>query len=131
MPSSVGSFAIRVYALGGAFDEDGVYYLDSQSRGGNQSYTITLLATPNESSITLTADGYMTWTAIAGAIGYELEISVDGGEYGEVITVSNASSYTFANFSQYAGKQLKVRIRAKGNGTTSISSETVEHTWNL
>lgn len=131
MPSSVGTFTIRVYALGGAFDDEGVYYLDSQSRGGNSSYSITLLATPNESSITVTADGYMTWTAIAGATGYEIEISVDGGEYGEAITVSNASSYTFENFSQYKGKQLKVRIRAKGNGTTIISSETVEKTWDL
>lgn len=130
MPSSVGTFAIRVFALGGAFDEDGVYYLDSQSRGGNQSYSITLLAVPNESSITLTADGFLSWTPIAGAVGYEVVIAVDGQPIGEAVTVSNAS-YTISDYSQYVGHSITVTIRAKGNGTTSISSETVTHTWDM
>ena len=128
MPSSVGTFAIRVYALGGAFDESGVYYLDSQSRGGNQSYSITLLAVPNENAITLTADGFLSWTAIAGAIGYEVKILVDGQQVGNIVDVQNAS-YTILNFNQYVGHSVTVSIRAKGNGTTSISSEEVTHTW--
>lgn len=130
-PSSVGTFTIRVYALGGAFDEDGVYYLDSQSRGGNSSYSITLLAAPNANSIKVTTDGLMTWTAIAGATGYEIEISVGGEEYGQPILVSNASSYLLEDFSRYTGQHLKVRIRAIGNGKTVISSEAVEQSWDL
>lgn len=112
LPSSVGAFAIRVYALGGAFDEDGVYYLDSQVQGGSAAYTITQLACPNQESINLSQDGKLSWTAIGNAIGYEIEISIDGGEYGEVIVVNNKSSYILENFSQYKGKQIKILLRA-------------------
>lgn len=129
LPSSVGTFAITVYALGGAFDESGVYYLDSQAQGGSSSYSITLLATPNESSIELSQDGKLSWTTISNAVGYEIEISVDGADYGEIIYVST-SSYVLTNFSQYSGKSIKVRIRAKGNGTKIVSSQTVEKEWN-
>ncbi len=128
VPSSVGTFTARVFALGGNFDADGIYCLDSQSRGGNANYAITLLATPNGSTMTLTADGYLSWTAISGAIGYEIEISVDGGEYGNIQTISTPN-HMIANFNEIS--VLKVRIRAKGNGDNIISSETVEKTWNL
>lgn len=133
MPSSVGTFTVRVYALGGAFDEQGVYYLDSQSRGGNSSYSLTLLATPNASSINLSADGQLTWATVANAAGYELEILVDGQREGDVISVSG-SYYTIADYaSKYAGsgKQLTVRVRAKGNGTTIITGEWAETSWTL
>ena len=125
-PNSVGSIPVRVYALGGNFDEQGVYYLDSQARGGSSAYTITLLATPNRDSITLTDDGYLSWPAIAGTNDYELQFSIDGGEYGESITV-NKSNYTIENYAEI--QSLSVKIRAKGNGTKIITSEWVEQEW--
>lgn len=131
MPSSVGTYEVRVYAVGGNFDEEGIYYLDSQSRGGSSSYSVTLLATPNQNSMNLSADGKLSWATINSAVGYELEISVDGQAYGEVITVRNLSSYVLTDFEQYIGHSIKVRIRAIGNNTNIISSETVEREWNL
>jgi len=128
-PNSVGTIPVRVYALGGNFDEEGVYYLDSQARGGSGSaaYTITLLATPNQDSITLTDDGLLQWPAIASANGYELKLSVNGGDYGEAFTV-NKASYVLENYEEM--NTLSVMIRAKGNGAKIITSEWVEHEWN-
>lgn len=126
-PNGIGNFVLRVYALGGGFDEDGVYYVDSQSRGGNSQYTINLLATPNKDTVELSRDGYCHWTAISGAIAYEYMISIDGGDYQDIQTV------TQPNFTMDLSgiTTLSVKVRAKGNGTTIISSEWVEQTFNL
>ena len=124
-PNNVGEYTIRVYALGGKFDENGVYYLASQSQGGNANYTITLLATPNKNSIGLTQDGVLSWTAIKDAVKYEVELTVDG------VTSTFEStkvSYQIQDFS--ISKKYEVKIRALGDGNKVISSKQVDYTWN-
>ena len=51
-------------ALGGKFDANGVYYIDSPRAGGNDTAKITLFDAPNRSSISITKDGRITWTAV-------------------------------------------------------------------
>ena len=128
LPSTVGEIPVRVYALGGGFDEEGVYYLDSQSQGGTSGYTIVLLAFPNSDSFKLTDDGFLSWAAINGATGYEISISIDGGAFSDWQSVKSSSTI-IENFSSIS--TLAVRIRAKGNGTTKITSKTTEREWSL
>lgn len=132
VPGSEGAFAIRVYALGGAFDEEGVYYIDSQSQGGDSGHTIRLLPHPNSDSISLSQDGRLTWTAVSSAQGYTIEYSLDGGAYEELATVYNVSYYDISP-DVYNGHTLKIRIRALGNGNNIISSQAVESAreWNF
>lgn len=127
LPSSVGTFKIGVYALGGSFDEEGVYYLDSQTQGNNSSYQITLLATPNKSSIEISEDGKVTWTTISGAVRYKVTIVADG----EVVfdDLVKTSSCVLNNYKNYS--QVVVTVQAIGNGTTIINSTPVEKEWIL
>lgn len=128
-PGSAGTYDVRVYALGGNFDENGVYYLDSQSRGGNESYRITLLGTVNNNAqFKLTADDYLSWLPVANASGYEISYSIDGGSFTEPERIMG-TGYHFDDLSQVT--TLIVRIRAEGNGINIISSEYVEKVWTL
>ena len=129
IPNTAGKHSVAVYACSGSFDDNGVYYLQSQTAGSKTNTAIDLLHVPNASSINLTGEGFLTWATISGATGYELEFAVNGGEYGDVVTVTNAVSYDFYEKYMEAGDEvttLKVRIRAKGNGNNVISSTTVE-----
>jgi hypothetical protein len=125
VPSSVGTISARVYALGGNFDEEGVYYLDSQSVSGSNK-AVTLLASPNPTSFRLSQDGVLSWATISGTNGYELILTINGVQ-GEVLTV-NKPTYTLENYSEI--NTLTVQIAAKGNGTNLISSVISEYTWN-
>lgn len=128
-PGSTGTFDVRVYALGGNFDDQGRYCLDSQSRGGNESYRITLLGTVNNNSnLKLTADDALSWDPVSNASGYEISYSIDGAEFTDFEKV-NGTIYQFRDLSQVT--TLVVRIRAKGNGFDSVTSETTEKRWTL
>ena len=120
--NGAGSFAIVVYALGGGFDEDGVYYLDSQSRGGNAAYTIYLLPAPNQSSININADGYITWANVSNANSYELVLTINGEEK-EAITVTTASFDINTIISYREVTSLIVSVRAKGNSNCVTSAQ--------
>ncbi len=124
---STGTYVIRVKALGGLFDAGDVYYIDSQFAGGGSGYSITLLAPPTVSSFSLNSDGAVKWATITGASGYDYEISFDGGEYETMKHTGTASLDPIANFKTY--KTIKIRVRASGNGTSTISSAWVEFTW--
>lgn len=117
-PNNVGKYDIIVYALGGSFDENGVYYIDSQSQGGNGKRMITLLSSPNPSSWKLTADGLLSWPGIDQAVKYEITIIANGGE--EVVKQTTKTSIEIENYSMQ--NSYTVKIRVIGNGTTIISS---------
>lgn len=123
-PNNVGKYEIMVYALGGSFDEEGNYYLDSQTQGGNGSRPITLLASPNPSAWKLTADGILSWTAIDDAVKYEVQITVNGETTTHVVTRVSLAIENFSMANEYT-----VKIRAIGNGTTVVSSKQVERTF--
>ncbi len=126
-PGSTGTYEIRVFAVGGNFDEEGTYYIDSQSQGGNSRYSITLLASPNPSDMTLSQDGKVKWTTIKGATGYNITVIKDGVP-ADTVKVT-APEYVIPDFEK--GHQYIIEVTALGNGTTIISSELVSREWNV
>ncbi len=123
---STGTYFIRVKALGGTFDSEDVYYIDSQYAGG-RGYSMILLAAPTVASFSLNSDGAVKWATITNAAGYDYEISFDGGEFSTMTHSGTASLDPIANFKNY--KTISIRVRATGNGTKIISSAWVTYTW--
>ena len=121
VPNSVGNFTVRVFALGGNFDEEGFYYIASQS----ESKSITLLGAPNPDDFIPSEDGILSWTGVNGANGYVLILTINGVEQ-KPIEVSG-TSYTLPNYSEI--KTLKVEIAAKGYGNKIITSAFSEREW--
>ena len=109
--------------LGGRFDGNGVYYIDSTRAGGNDTTKITLLDAPNQSSIAISKEGRITWSAVANNNnGYELIITYGDGTEQKTVRTQGAQ-YTDANYANV----VSIQIRALGNGVTSVSSAWV--TW--
>lgn len=123
---SPGKYSVRVKALGGAFDINDVYYIDSRYAGGATTDVINILAAPAESSFSITSDGAVKWDAISGSFGYEYQISYNGEGYGEVKT-TGYNTFTVSNHKQY--RSITVKIRAKGDGNKTVASEWIEWTW--
>lgn len=123
---SPGIYSVRVKALGGSFDSNDVYYIDSQYAGGSINDNIILLAAPAESTFSITADGAVKWNSISGARGYEYQISYNNEEYLDVRT-TNYNTFNIDNYKQY--HSINIRIRAKGDNDKTISSEWMEWTW--
>lgn len=119
-----GAHTAAVIALGGKFDANGVYYIDSPRAGGNDTAKITLFDAPNRSSISITKDGRITWTAVTNCNRYELQIFYSDGSSETVI--ATGALYNATNSADITS----INIRASGNGTTTISSEWVNWTKN-
>lgn len=119
---NAGSHKVRVKALGGSFDANGVYYIDSAYTG---EQTITLLAAPTGFKM---SEGSLMWGAITGASGYEYQLSFNGGEFGEIVSNNvGPSTAKIADYRKY--NTITIRVRAKGNGTNTVTSEWVEYPW--
>ena len=123
---SPGKYSIRVKALGGAFDSDNVYYIDSQYAGGATTDVITLLAPPSTASFAITSDGAVKWDSISRSFGYEYQISYNGESYGEV-EATGFNTFNINTYKQY--RSITVKVRAKGDGNKTVASEWVEWTW--
>ncbi|MBP5350321.1 MAG: hypothetical protein J6Z13_08255 [Clostridia bacterium] len=124
---NTGTYYVRVKALGGTFDANEVYYIDSQYAGGNSGYSIKLLAPPTLSSFSINSDGATKWATITDAYGYDYQIAFDDGEYSAVQHTGTASLNPIANLLSY--KTIRIKVKACGNGSSVISSEWVEYTW--
>lgn len=125
--NSTGSFPVRVMALGGAFDSDEVYYVDSLYAGGTSSDVVVLLGAPSTSSFSINSDGVIKWTGISGAFGYDYQICYDGGEWSEITHTAYNTLNPINNYKQY--NSISVKVRASGNGDKTVTSAWVEFTW--
>lgn len=123
---SPGKYSIRVKALGGTFDANNVYYIDSQYAGGGTTDVITILGAPSTSSFIIISDGAVKWDSVSGASGYEYQISYNGGAFGTVQT-TGYNTFNITNYKQYGS--ITVKIRAKGGGNKTVASDWVEWTW--
>lgn len=123
---SPGKYSVRVKALGGAFDSNAVYYIDSQYTGGGAADVITLLAAPSLSSFAITSDGAVKWEAVPGSFGYEYQISYNGGSYGDTKS-TGYNTFNISDYKQY--RSITVKVRAKGDGNKTVASEWAEWTW--
>lgn len=130
-PNNVGSYALSVYAVGGGFDEDGIYYTDSQVRGGNSNYTLTLLAQPNANDISINRDGILSWRTVSSASAYGVTLTINGDGYDEII-VNQGNTFDIAAMLASVSKtwgsvtNVTVSIVSKGNGTSVIDSVATE-----
>ncbi len=125
---SAGSYIIRVKALGGTFDSNDIYYIDSQFAGGGSGYQLLLLAPPTVSTFSLNSDGAAKWATITGANGYDYQISFDNGEFGDLQHTGTATlNDLIENYKNFS--TIRIRVRACGNGTNSITSAWVEWIW--
>ena len=109
------------------FDEDEVYYIRSLSSGSKR---IILLGTPSSTEFRL-SDGIIKWGVIEYSLGYDYQISFNGGEFGDITHVDDKESKASITVSDYRSySSITVRVRARGNGNDLISSDWVEWTWN-
>ena len=123
-PNSTGEFDTSVYATGGGFDENGVYYIDSQSVGGS-SYKIILLPSPNASSITISKQGSIEWPTAQNANGYTLLLKVGNEDFKEIQV--REPMYVLENYmSLESGTQITIKVCSNGNGSNIVSSQYTE-----
>lgn len=124
---NTGTHSVRVKALGGTFDAEGVYYIDSDYDGDTTVDTITLLAAP-AAPFTINSDGAISWKSINGALGYDYQIAFNGGDFGAVTHNEYSSLNPIENHKQY--RSITVRVRASGSVDGKvISSAWTEWTW--
>ncbi len=126
-PNGPGTFEIEVYAVGGTFDDDGNYTLNSQSKGIKR---ITLLSSVNQDQIIFNQNDWnLTWRTVDNAIKYKVEIYLDGAS--EPSKVLENVTETDVSLAEYYGEisTLKVVITAVGNGTNIITGESAEKEW--
>ncbi len=120
--NGTGTFNVDVYAIGGTFDSNDAFTLDSQSNG---TQSITILGSVNVENIRYNLnDCYVYWTDVDEADKYIVEIAYDGSnDFVEVqrddqnhyiIPVENRGRDTFV-----------VRITAIGNASNEIKGATV------
>lgn len=123
---STGAYVVSVTAIGGVFDDNGDYWINSRSAGGDPAHTFTLLARPNQGSITVSnMDGVISWSPVTSAGGYEIEITYTDG----TTTHDTCTNPRYSGVDR--GKTIQsVKIRALGNGTNSVHSEWVTWTKN-
>lgn len=80
-PNTAGKIELKVYAIGGGFDENEVYYSDSQS---SDICNLNLLAYPSVDTISINKDGVISWSRIPDALGYSYKLTIittDNEEY--------------------------------------------------
>lgn len=125
--SEAGVCKVSVYALGGAFDDQGVYYLKSPEQGGgNESkYTITLLDYLTSNEMEYYKSGSFEFEPIDNAnYGYTVQICVNGGEWQ---TISTNKDTTIDVRSYVAGAtSVQFRVQANGNGSNVIAGKVSE-----
>ena len=121
-----GVHAVKVYALGGCFDEEGVYYLNSSDKGGNgdSRYSITLLAAPTEDDMTYYKNSKtFAFEGVNNAtFGYTVKISVNGGEW---ITISTGTSKNIyiGDYINADTKVVRISVQANGNGSNIVAGQ--------
>lgn len=133
-PNTSGDLGLYVYAKGGGFDAQEVYYLDSRS---TSTQNITLLGYPTESSIEVSMQGQLKWSKIDKAAGYIVKLSftdTEGNSYEATLTLDqNTAQVVLSNFkatntSTQAEttitynqiRKLTVTIQAKGNMVANV-----------
>ncbi len=124
---STGSYSVRVKALGGTFDANDSYYIDSQYIGGGTGYSIVLLAPPTHNSFSLNSDGAFKWASITESLGYDYQIKYEDGEFEKVKHVGTAALDPIKDFRGY--KSISIRVRATGNSSNIITSAWIDFTW--
>ena len=117
-----GEFSVSVIAVGGTFDSNGIFYINS---AGVSIKTVRILGAPAKSSITLSNQGILSWNPVDKATrGYEVVVTYDDGT--EKTFIVDQPKCIIENFNEKVSMDYNFKIRARGNGTTLIASEYTE-----
>ena len=123
-PTSEGKISIKVGMIGGVFDENGIYYIDSTIRSYSQDFVI--LQKPSASQVEITIDGRITWPVVPDRIRYEYQIAYDDSAF----SLSQRISESFVEIDLKDVKEtIKIRIRATGNNINIFGSDWTEKTF--
>lgn len=119
--NGTGTFNVDVYAVGGTFNDDGAFTLDSQSNGTEH---ITILGSVNKENIKYNLnDCYVYWTDVDEADKYIVEIAYNGSN--EFVEVQRDDQNHYEIPAENRGKDtLVVRITAIGNAPNEIKGAT-------
>ncbi len=121
-------YQIKAKALGGDFDDNDIYYVDSPFAGGNGLTAITILSTPTLTVFSINNQGIIKWGTVTNALGYDYQIAYNGGDFGAIEHTGTATiNDNIDNYKDFAS--ITIRLQACGNGTNIISSEWIEWTW--
>lgn len=120
---STGTFAVFAYAIGGNFDEEGVYYIDSQSAGGEGA--VTILGAVNKSNVNVTVDNELVWVAVKGAVEYQVTVTINGVSKTTIVNgnVTRLNLKTLFDGQTYSNVTMDIQLQALGNNTNVISSQ--------
>lgn len=120
---STGQFAAFAYALGGTFDEEGTYYINSQAAGGEKA--VTILGAVNQGNVNVTMDNELVWTAVKGAVEYRVTVTINGVQKSTVVNgnVTRLNLKTLFDGQTYSNVTMDIVIETLGNGANIISSE--------
>ncbi len=117
--SSPDEYTIRVYARGKVFGADGNYYVESDSANEQKA---TILAAPSALTVNNNTRT-ISFSGSASTYEYIVTYEIDGQEYTTEPDTKRSTTITLSSVP--AGAVItKVEIWAKGNGSTTISSET-------
>ena len=122
-PGSTGTFSVFVYALGGSFDENGYYYISSQTAGSETA--VTVLGAVNASNVNVTVDNELVWTAVKGAVEYQITVTINGQTRTQIVTgnVTRLNLKTMFDGQTFTNVTIDIEIQVLGNGSSIISSE--------
>ncbi len=112
-----GKYTARVYAVGGVYDANGVYYVRSETEGVKE---MTVHAAPKNVGL---GTSQITWSAVTGVGSYLVKYYADGKW--EEVTVDGAA---YMITSALSDKIQKIEVYALGNGYDTIGS--LAGTWN-
>jgi hypothetical protein len=119
IPTSEGKIKISVGMLGGTFDANNTYYIDSTVVDYNRD--LIILQKPNSSQIEMTTDGRISWPAVPDRVRYEYVITYDDIPFSEITTLIS-ESFVQINLSQVK-TTVKIKLRAVGNNDNIFGSE--------
>jgi hypothetical protein len=123
-PNTTGDIPVSVYAIGGQFDDAGVYRLSSPETTSPKK--ITILHAPSSETIEVTTS-LVKWAYIDGALGYEVEITFTGNVTKTIMIENGSDAYVMKSQITALGYTLKdirkVRVSALGSkSANSVSS---------
>ncbi len=119
------TYSIKVAAKGGAFDSEGIYYIDSLTVGDSSVDRIIILPKIVSTTLNKQADGYIDWKtpSLYYGDGYEYQLSFDNGQtWSEIIKTSEPRTNEIENINSIARITIKVRACGSADGKV-ISGE--------
>ena len=79
----------------------------------------------NASNVNVTVDNELVWTAVKGAVEYQITVTINGQTRTQIVNgnVTRLNLKTLFGGATYSNVTIDIEIQVVGNGSTIISSE--------